>query len=296
MKTKMTGSIVRCLLIAAATGASAQVTLTGTNYTETFDGTRSGLPRGWTVRTNASATSLGTPASFNPTNTSWGTQTGQFANYASTTGNGATNFSGGESTTVQGSCTNRCPGIRQTTTFGDPGAAFVLQLQNTIEFANFQLSLDCNLLSEQTNRSTVWTIDYGVGSTPVNFSVLGTYADPRAFGGTTKAFSFGNRLDHLDQNVWIRVAALDPSTGSNRCDTVGIDNFRLSYSASGTLAPIPLNIQLLGGNAVLTWSNAAFALQSAPSVAGTYTNVPGATSPYTNPAAGPQQYFRLKAN
>jgi hypothetical protein len=169
MKTKMTGSIVRCLLIAAATGASAQVTLTGTNYTETFDGIRSGLPRGWTVRTNASATSLGTPASFNPTNTSWGTQTGQFANYASTTGNGATNFSGGESTTVQGSCTNRCPGIRQTTTFGDPGAAFVLQLQNTIEFANFQLSLDCNLLSEQTNRSTVWTIDYGVGSTPVNF-------------------------------------------------------------------------------------------------------------------------------
>ena len=296
MKTKMTGFILMSLLIATTTAASAQVTLTGTSYTETFDSLGSGLPRGWTVRTNSCATNLGAPASFNATNTSWGTQTGQFANYASTTGNGGTNFLGGESTTVQGNCTNRCLGMRQTTSFGDPGAAFVLQLQNTLGFANFQLSLDCNLLYEQTNRSTVWTIDYGVGATPGSFSVLGTYTDPGAFGKTSKTFSFGNRLDQLDQNVWIRVAALDPSSGSNRCDTVGIDNFKLSYNASGMLEPIPLNIQLLGGSAVLTWSNAAFALQSAPSAAGTYSNVPGATSPYTNPAAGPQQYFRLKAN
>jgi hypothetical protein len=296
MKTNMAGSILVCSIIVTATAASAQVTLTGTSYAEAFDGIGSGLPPGWTVRTNASSTNLGAPASFNATNTTWGTQTGQFANYSSTTGNGGTNFLGGESTTVQGNCTNRCLGMRQTTSFGDPGAAFVLQLQNTLGFSGFQLSLDCNLLSEQTNRSTVWTIDYGVGAAPVSFTVLGTYADPGAFGATTKTFSFGNRLDRLDQNVWIRVAALDASTGSNRCDTVGIDNVRLAYSASGAVTPIPLGIQRLGGGAVLTWSNAAFVLQSAAAVEGAYSNVPGATSPYTNPIAGPQRFFRLKAN
>lgn len=296
MKSKITKSIVMSIVITAAAGASAQVILTGTNYSQSFADLNSGLPPGWSVRTNATSTNLGTAATFNTNNTSWGTQTGQFANYASTLNNSGTNFLGTESTTVQGNCTNRCPGIRQTTTFGDPGAAFVLQLQNTRGFANFRLNLDCNMLSEQTNRSTAWTIDYGIGDTPAGFSALGTYADPGVFGATTQALSFGTALDNLDQPVWIRVAALNPSAGSNRCDTVGIDNFNLSYSASGTLAPIPLKIQLIGTNAVLTWSNASFALQSAPAATGAYTNEPHAASPYTNPVAGIQKYFRLKAN
>jgi hypothetical protein len=37
-------------------------------------------------------------------------------------------------------------------------------------------------------------------------------------------------------------------------------------------------------------------LQSAPTVTGTYTNVPGATSPYTNAITGSQKFFRLIAN
>ena len=258
MKSKITKSIVMSIVITAAAGASAQVILTGTNYSQSFADLNSGLPPGWSVRTNATSTNLGTAATFNTNNTSWGTQTGQFANYASTLNNSGTNFLGTESTTVQGNCTNRCPGIRQTT--------------------------------------TLWSIDYGIGDTPAGFSALGTYADPGAFGATTQALSFGTALDNLDQPVWIRVAALNPSAGSNRCDTVGIDNFNLSYSASGTLTPIPLKIQLIGTNAVLTWSNASFALQSAPAATGAYTNEPHAASPYTNPVAGIQKYFRLKAN
>jgi uncharacterized repeat protein (TIGR03803 family) len=54
-----------------------------------------------------------------------------------------------------------------------------------------------------------------------------------------------------------------------------------------------LNIQWLSGKAVLTWTNSAYNLQSAPQVTGTYTNVPGATSPYTNKAPAAQQFFRL---
>jgi hypothetical protein len=58
----------------------------------------------------------------------------------------------------------------------------------------------------------------------------------------------------------------------------------------------PLTIRQSGTNVLLNWSNSAFNLQSAPAVTGTYTNVPGATSPYTNAITGPQQFFRLIAN
>jgi hypothetical protein len=59
--------------------------------------------------------------------------------------------------------------------------------------------------------------------------------------------------------------------------------------------PVLLNIALLGGKAVLTWTNSAFALQSATVVSGPYTNVAGAISPYTN-SLNTQCFFRLKAN
>ncbi|MCL4788188.1 MAG: hypothetical protein KJ070_15575 [Verrucomicrobia bacterium] len=55
----------------------------------------------------------------------------------------------------------------------------------------------------------------------------------------------------------------------------------------------PLNIQRLSSNAVLSCTNAALGLQSAPAISDTFTNVPGATSPYTIPIAGGQAFFRL---
>jgi hypothetical protein len=47
---------------------------------------------------------------------------------------------------------------------------------------------------------------------------------------------------------------------------------------------------------LLNWNNAAFSLQTAPAVTGTYTNIPGATSPYTNPLTADKQFFRLIRN
>jgi uncharacterized repeat protein (TIGR03803 family) len=61
----------------------------------------------------------------------------------------------------------------------------------------------------------------------------------------------------------------------------------------GSSAPIPLNWQSLNHGLVLSWTNAAFALQAASAIAATFTNIPGATSPYTNPISGAQQFFRL---
>jgi hypothetical protein len=45
---------------------------------------------------------------------------------------------------------------------------------------------------------------------------------------------------------------------------------------------------------VLSWSDPTFALQVATNVDGIYSNVPGATSPYTNSATETQEFFRLK--
>lgn len=57
-----------------------------------------------------------------------------------------------------------------------------------------------------------------------------------------------------------------------------------------------LNITLQGGHVTLSWTNAAFSLQSATNVAGVYTNVANAASPYTNAITGRQRFFRLQGN
>jgi hypothetical protein len=296
MKKIATAFALTLLFTAAHSNLSAQVVLSGTSYVQKFDDLGSALPPGWSVRTNATATSLGAEAPFNTNSTSWSSTAGQFANYASTVSNSGTNFVGtGESTAVQAACTNRCPGVRLTGSFGDPGAAFVLHLQNTLGFANLQLTVDLNMLSVQT-RSNLWIIDYGFGINPGSFTPVWTNTDPGAFGATTTTIALGSALNNQAQNVWIRIVTLEPAAGSGSRDTFGIDNFKLNYEAAGTVSPIPLNIQLNGTNAVLTWTNPAFALQAAPQPTGVYTGILGATSPHTNPATDAQRFFRLRAN
>jgi hypothetical protein len=58
---------------------------------------------------------------------------------------------------------------------------------------------------------------------------------------------------------------------------------------------IPLDFHLYGNQLVLSWTNAAYALQSAPSVVGVFTNVPGAISPWTNTSTEMLKFFRLKS-
>ena len=65
-----------------------------------------------------------------------------------------------------------------------------------------------------------------------------------------------------------------------------------------SVVPIPLTIKGTGNAVVLSWTDPAsvFSLQAAPLVTGNYTNVPGATSPYTNAIGGAPEFFRLLAN
>ena len=62
---------------------------------------------------------------------------------------------------------------------------------------------------------------------------------------------------------------------------------------NAAVSPIPLSIKPIGNKVVLTWTNAAFSLQSATNVTGSYTTITGSTSPYTNVISGARTYFRL---
>jgi beta-glucanase (GH16 family) len=53
-----------------------------------------------------------------------------------------------------------------------------------------------------------------------------------------------------------------------------------------------LSVQISGDNLVLNWSNGI--LQSATNVPGSWYDIVGAASPYTNLLVGPQQFFRLR--
>jgi hypothetical protein len=224
------------LLLLLAPTAVGQISLSGSGtYLENFDGIGGGLPTGWTVRTNADATSLGIDGSagFNTFTVSWGTTAGQFANYASALNPGA---DGTQLSTTQAGYPNRAVGIRQLGAFGDPGAAFTLQLANTTGFQDFNLSVNLQTLTNSTTspRVTTYTIRYAVGTPSVagDFTTLGTYTTDDNFSNATQAFdlSGATALNNQGQSVWFQVVALSASTGSGNRDTFAIDNFQLTYT------------------------------------------------------------------
>lgn len=305
---KILKAVALGVVILAANGAHAQLTLTGTNYFQDFNSLNAGLPAGWSVRTGATATSLGTGAAFSGNAKSWGDATGEFGNCASAVSNSKTNFTGGESATLQSGCTNRALGIRQTGSFGDSGAAFVLNIAKTTGCFNFQLGLDFLMLSVQA-RSTTWTVDYAVGDNPVQFTPLGTFTDPGTFGATHANFSPGAALDDKGSNVWIRIAALSASTGSGTRDTFAVDNFSLSWTTNSPSAnPFRVTgISLANGNVQIDFTGnpgddaSAFTLQCACDAAGAGADT-AATITQTSPGNfravcamnGQQQFYRIK--
>ncbi|MCW5898158.1 MAG: T9SS type A sorting domain-containing protein [Flavobacteriales bacterium] len=232
-----TSATQRALLVLLATGGIlqhlvlAQVTLGTSPYTQNFNGVGSGLPTGWTVRTGATASALGTAASFTNTATQWSSIGSGFSNAASATGS-----TGAESSAVQAASTNRVPSVRQTGAVGDPGAAWVLQVANTLGKENFQLAFKLQQLhATTTDRTVTWTVDYGFGATPSSFTPAATV--PAVLQTTQGVFSnvdvtvnFGSALNNQTGPVWIRVVALTGSTGSGSRPRTAIDDFQLSWT------------------------------------------------------------------
>jgi uncharacterized repeat protein (TIGR03803 family) len=92
----------------------------------------------------------------------------------------------------------------------------------------------------------------------------------------------------LSANTLYGTAEYGGSSGAGTVFALALNNL--------ILTPVPLNIQPAGNAVVLSWTNPAFVLQSAPAVTGTFTNIPGATSPFTNFITDPQKFFRLQSN
>ncbi|WP_078063010.1 T9SS-dependent choice-of-anchor J family protein [Solirubrum puertoriconensis] len=211
--------------------AWAQATLGSSPYKQNFDALASGLPAGFTVRSAASATALGTSQTLVTTPTEWslGTPVG-FKNYASATG-----LTASTSATDQAAATNRALGVRQTSTSGyDPGAAFVFQAANTTGRYELQLNFKLQSLDVASPRTTNWRVDYAVGANPTSFTALPTSAvtGNSTFGSTSVDVDFGNALDDKNEPVWIRIVALSASTGSGNRPTSAIDDFDLSWKTA----------------------------------------------------------------
>ncbi|WP_086596052.1 T9SS-dependent choice-of-anchor J family protein [Hymenobacter crusticola] len=215
------------LSLLTATSAWAQVTLATSPYVETFDGIGGGLPTGFTVRTAATATALGTTASLTTAKTAWNNTSGAFKNLASATGLTATS-----TTAEQDASTNRALGVRQTGTVGDPGAAFVFQVANTNGRTDFKLTFLLQSLDPSSPRTANWQVDYGTGDTPSTFTTVstGNTTGGSAFTNKPITVDFGSQLDNVTGPVWIRIVTTSASTGSGNRPTSAIDDFTLAWS------------------------------------------------------------------
>lgn len=236
----------------------AQLTLpAGTSYTQNFDGIGSGLPTGWTVRTGANGTSRGTSTSLNTAAISWATGTGEFRNCAAA----EAPLTSSSSTTVQENSLDRALAVRQTGSYGDPGATFELEIANTVDRTAFTLSLKHQMLNAQP-RSTTWSVQYSTNG-GTSWTTLDTYSDPGEWSSTTGNYNFGSSLNNLASTVLIRVVALAASSGSGNRDTYGIDDFVLSWMESTPTPTIAVS--------PATRTGFAYTQGAGPSVSQTYT-------------------------
>jgi hypothetical protein len=260
----MKKTVLLLSMCAIGFAANAQLTLTGTSYTQNFDNVGSGsgstLPlTGWACYISATSTSLGTPdatggMTFGPSTAfgAWGDTldcptdvfgTG-FKNCASNDAGGAT--SAQMTCAQQEAISNRALGVRQAGSSHpgfDPGAAFTLELANTSGRTGFSLTFNLESLDTTCPRVTVWEVDYGTGATPTTFTPVTTTPSTLSTGGytfnnTPVTVNFGTALDNKTTPVWIRIATIVASTntlgGNGDRTTSAIDDFHLTWTGTGT--------------------------------------------------------------
>ncbi|HMP77321.1 MAG TPA: autotransporter-associated beta strand repeat-containing protein [Kiritimatiellia bacterium] len=220
--------------------SESRIALSGASYTVSFADLGEKLPPGARVYTGATATALGEQLAFDPAPKAWDETTGAFKNYASTNG-----LTSGSSSAAQEASADRALGIRQTIPFGDPGAAFVFALTNTLGYQNIQV--DINLLTLAANpRATTWRLEYRVGESGA-FTLLNTYVDPGAWGGTNLTGTLGAEANNQSQPVFIRVVTLSASSGSGPArNPLGIARLTLAYDVATATVPTVVDPLVVG--------------------------------------------------
>jgi len=206
--------------------ASAQIVLSGTSYSQDFDGIGSGLPTGWTVTTDASTSTLGNSAIFTTTAVRWGAanSSGLFRNSSSS------NIASSSSSASQSSNINRALGWRPSTAAQRDGS-ILLTIQDTEGFENFTLNLSVFTFNDVTATAT-YALEYRVGDSG-NFKQIGdTYDTGTEFSQTNYTISSVtlSAIEDQSETVYIRLRGTTPS-GTGSLDGIAIDDFSLSFSA-----------------------------------------------------------------
>lgn len=246
-------------LIAGSVCANAQVTLTGTTYSQDFSSlglATPTVPTGWFGYTDATATSAGVLSTIS-TSKNYGVfadtvegggsckvniQDDAFKNYPSANGGTTVKMA---TCSAQKLITDRALGCRQkgnpsppVTPLWDPGAAFVFKIANTAGRTAFNLNFKLQSLDTAFSpRTTTWVVDYGIGATPTSFTpatAVGTMTTGGyVFSNNPISVNFGSALDNQSSNVWIRIVALTNSTGGGNRASTAIDDFNLSWTGTG---------------------------------------------------------------
>ena len=107
---------------------------------------------------------------------------------------------------------------------------------------------------------------------------------------STDPFRIGYAV--LDSSGNYFKGAIDEVALFNRALTAG--QLQALYNVVFAVPNVVMTIQPAGTNVALIWSPAVGTLQAATNVIGVYTNVPDATSPYTNSISEPQKFFRVR--
>ncbi|GAA5147596.1 hypothetical protein GCM10023340_20250 [Nocardioides marinquilinus] len=196
-------------------------------FTSDFDGIATALPAGFTVRTGASTTNLGTAATFTSAATNWTNTGGGFFNVASATG-----LTGAATTAQQAASTNRAVAVRQSGSFGDPGAAFVVELGPTTGRTNVNLSFKAQQVHETTTagRTTTWTVDAFYGTTRVVALANAFSTVQGTFKNDTVNATFGSQLDNLSSSVFVRIATVTGSANANVRPFTAIDDLTIVWT------------------------------------------------------------------
>jgi hypothetical protein len=248
--------------------ANAQLTLTGTSYTQNFNGLPT-YPTGWSTYNAATSTSLGNieaiqyfgqsfPSVMRPDTSCIATvYVGGFKDFPSAN---VCHEGDDYCATTPPSYSDRALGVRQVSPTNathpnlDPGASFVLKLANTTGLKTFALSFKLQSFDTSSPRVTTWTVDYGIGATPTSFIPVTTTGvmttGGNTFSNNTVTASFGTALNNISTPVYIRISALSASAGSGNRPSSAIDDFTLTYLATTSVSTVSaqpeLSLSVLG--------------------------------------------------
>jgi hypothetical protein len=171
------------------------------------------------------------------------------------------------------------PFIPTNATFG----TFHLVIGNAVNSAELPIDLTTNVSYTLVSRYDIDTATATLWVNPTNETDAGATATDAQSPATISEYGF-RQASGFDSTILIDDLR------------VGLSFASVTNTLPGTTIPIPLNFQREGNKLILTWADVSFGLQSAPSVTGVFTNVPGVISPYTNFFTGTARFYRLKSN